>query len=316
MSYFNTSYWHIEVIFSGISFGSLFIFINRFTEKKAFRKRSFGFNILLKSLFYIVSLFIACILLFNSFKLIGVFDQTDLDELKQVFTIGFIISGILYYSIFILIANFIVYISKKFGPGVLIDLLKGKYYHPQNRELVFMFLDLKHSTSIAEKLGHEVYSKFIKECVHDLTPNIQRYRANVYQYVGDEVILYWDLKQGANPAIYLNAFFEFTEYLNYKKTYYQMKYGLSPEYKAGMDSGIVTATEIGDIKREIAFHGDVLNTAARLEKKCNEYDAQLIISQNIHELFSSSKEFSFKFLSDLPLKGKAQNVKFYSVEQL
>ena len=47
------------------------------------------------------------------------------------------------------------------------------------------------------------------------------------------------------------------------------KYGETPIFNAGMDAGVVTVTEIGDIKRDLAFHGDVLNTAARIQGLCN-----------------------------------------------
>ena len=79
-----------------------------------------------------------------------------------------------------------------------------------------------------------------------------------------------------------------------------------------MDAGVVTVTEIGDIKREIAFHGDVLNTTARLEKKCNEFNEKLIVAQHVVDHIQSNNNYKFKFLSDLPLKGKTENIKFYS----
>ena len=92
------------------------------------------------------------------------------------------------------------------------------------------------------------------------------------------------------------------------------KFGQFPEYKAGMDTGIVTVTEIGDVKREIAFHGDVLNTASRLEKSCNEYNAKLIISQHVKDNIRSDNTYRIEFLNDIPLEGKIEKIKFYSVE--
>ena len=77
---------------------------------------------------------------------------------------------------------------------------------------------------------------------------------------------------------------------------------------------MVTVAEVGDIKREIAYHGDVLNTAARIQDKCREYDRDLLISENfgteIHELNGFNKEF----IGEVNLKGKKETVKIYSVE--
>lgn len=44
---------------------------------------------------------------------------------------------------------------------------------------------------------------------------------------------------------------------------------------------IIIAGEIGIIKRDINFSGVVLNTAARIQSKCNEYDVKLLSSDEL-----------------------------------
>lgn len=39
--------------------------------------------------------------------------------------------------------------------------------------------------------------------------------------------------------------------------------------------------EVGDVKREIAYHGDVLNTASRLLDLCKTRDADLVASSRL-----------------------------------
>ena len=311
--YFESNVWHLEVIFAGILLGTLFILIDQLTEKKIFRRKSFGFNIILKSALYLLALVIVCISIYYLFSFFELVTAEQLDILQSLLSTKSILSALIYYASFILMMNFILYINKKLGPGSLIDLLTGKYYHPKNEELIFLFLDLQGSTTLAEKLGHNEYSTFIKECVHELTPIIQKYNARVYQYVGDEVVLFWDKKEGFHQENCLNTFFEFIASLKQREDYYMSKYGVVPIFKAGMDSGVVAATEIGDIKREIAFHGDVLNTAARLEKKCNKFNEKLIVTQHVADQIQSNNIYKFKFLSNLPLRGKTESIKFYSV---
>ena len=53
----------------------------------------------------------------------------------------------------------------------------------------------------------------------------------------------------------------------------------APEFKAGLSEGKITVTEVGDIKREIAYHGEVLHTAARLEKMCNNLNQKLLVTE-------------------------------------
>lgn len=311
--YFASNVWHLEIFFAGILLGTLFVLIDQVTERKIFRKKSFGFNILLKSTLYLLALVIVCVIIYHSFSYFELVTLEQLDTLQTLTSPNFLLSGLTYYAFFILLFNFILYINKKLGPGSLIDLMTGKYYHPKNEELIFLFLDLKDSTTLAEKLGHNKYSTFIKECVHELTPIIQRYSAKVYQYVGDELVLYWGKEEGFHQQNCLNTFFEFIATLTKHEDYYRTKYGEVPIFKAGMASGVVTATEIGDIKREIAFHGDVLNTAARLEKKCNEFNEKLIVTRHVADQIPASNKYKFKFLSDLPLRGKTEHIEFYSV---
>ena len=52
-----------------------------------------------------------------------------------------------------------------------------------------MFLDLKSSTHLAETLEHVTCSRLIQDCYAELTAPLLDYNAQVYQYVGDEVVV-------------------------------------------------------------------------------------------------------------------------------
>ena len=138
--YFDSNVWHLEVIFAGILLGSLFVLIDQVTERKIFRKKSFGFNIILKSTLYLFALVIVCVIIYHSFSYFELVSTEQLDILQSLISPNFILSGLTYYAFFILLFNFILYINKKLGPGSLIDLMTGKYYHPKNEELIFLFL--------------------------------------------------------------------------------------------------------------------------------------------------------------------------------
>ena len=63
------------------------------------------------------------------------------------------------------------------------------------RDRAFMFLDLKSSTHLAEKLEHVSYSRLVQDCYAELTVPLIQYNAEVYQYVGDEVVLTWRMSE-------------------------------------------------------------------------------------------------------------------------
>ena len=58
-------------------------------------------------------------------------------------------------------------------------------------------------------------------------------------------------------------------------------FGLVPEFKTGIHCGKVIVTSVGKQKREIVYHGDVLNTNSRIEGKCSELNQKLLISEDM-----------------------------------
>ena len=94
--------------------------------------------------------------------------------------------------IFIFICTLIVlFIDDKYGPGVFIAFIRGKYFKPNRVQRTFMFLDLKDSTTIAEKLGEYEYFNFLKDVFKDVTKPITSAKGTIYQYVGDEIVVTW-----------------------------------------------------------------------------------------------------------------------------
>ena len=61
------------------------------------------------------------------------------------------------WGIVTLLTLFFLQMNDKFGPGILKKFLLGQYNRPQKEARIFMFLDMKASTTIAEKIGNEKY---------------------------------------------------------------------------------------------------------------------------------------------------------------
>lgn len=197
------------------------------------------------------------------------------------------------------------------GSNNLWKLFSGKFYSPREEERIFMFLDLESSTQHAERLGHVQYSKMIQDCFNDLGV-VAKNDAEIYQYVGDEAILTWELEYGLKNQNCLNAFFNFKNQLERKKEYYLHEYNCYPHFKAGINSGIVTVTEVGKFKKEIAYHGDTINTAARIQNKCNELQQELVISEDLHSMLMH-EDFLFDQLGSIELRGKQKSVGLFAV---
>ena len=200
------------------------------------------------------------------------------------------------------------------GPGNLWKLIKGDFYSPRVEKRVFMFIDLKGSTTIAEELGHIQYSRFIQDCFYDL--NVVRHSdAEVYQYVGDEVILSWKVSHRLDYLRCIQAFWDYEDELARREPYYLDKYGIAPKFKAGINLGEVTTAEVGEIKREIAYHGDTMNIAARIQDRCNDYGKTLLVSQFFSDQLSESERINLEFMGEELLRGKNQALKIFAVKR-
>lgn len=215
-----------------------------------------------------------------------------------------------------LVISFINQMNKKFGPGILVPMLLGKYRTPKEEERIFMFMDLQSSTTHAENLGHIEYSAMIRDCFIDINSVLSRHLAEVYQYVGDEIVVSWPLNEGLNKLTCVKFYFDCQEQFNLRSNYYLKKYGFIPKFKAGLHEGLVTAVEVGEVKRDIAYHGDTLNTASRIQAKCNEYESDLLVSDLLESKISWTDKFTKRFVGSVLLRGKSNPVDLYSIQPL
>jgi len=142
---------------------------------------------------------------------------------------------------------------------------------------------------------------------------VTQYDAKIYKYVGDEVILSWNIKQGIENGNCIKTFFAYDALIKSKKNYYQNKYGIVPEFKAGLHLGNATIAEVGVIKKELEYHGDVLNTAARIQAKCNEFKKRILISESMKIKLQNQSLFDLLRIGAVSLKGKAKSLNLYEV---
>jgi len=77
--------------------------------------------------------------------------------------------------------------------------------------------------------------------------------------------------------------------------------------------GKVTVTELGDIKREIAYHGDVLNTASRIQHKCKELNENLLVSENLSLNLDLDNRFEKSLVGEVSLRGKHEPTNIYKI---
>jgi adenylate cyclase len=210
--------------------------------------------------------------------------------------------------------SFIRLVGKKFGRGVLLQYVFGKYHKPRDEERIFMFLDLRSSTSIAEQLNHKQYHNFLNDIFYDISEPILEYRGEIYQYVGDEVVITWPIETGIEQERCVRCFFAINALLERRNPVYMKKYGVEAKMKAGIHCGMVTTGEIGDLKTEIVYHGDIVNTTSRIQEMCNKLRATLLVSgELLHRCRLNNDKFIIEGGGTLKLRGKEKVIEVYSL---
>jgi adenylate cyclase len=289
----------------GLTLGLFDLIGNRQVSKK---RRSFGTLVISKTIIYLIILIV--ITFFSAWIQSGSLELAKgyvVSNISFANTIAFIIAAFLYH--------FFKQMNRKFGPGTLIKYLTGKYFYPIEENRIFMFLDLKSSTTIVEKLNHVLYSKLIQDCFSELTIPVINHKAEIYQYVGDEAVITWGKDNGLTNANCVIFYFSFINRLEDKKEYFLNTYGVFPEFKAGISLGFVTVAEVGELKTEIAYHGDVLNTASRIQGYCNKLNKQLLASESFTNELGKYKHIEIKPVGEVELRGKEGTSKIYSIEK-
>jgi adenylate cyclase len=223
------------------------------------------------------------------------------------------------YYLYVFIVNtalsIIFEIISLLGRANFLKLVTGKFYTPKEEYRIFMFIDLNASTTISEKLGHIAYSNFIKDCFYDLAV-VHDYGSQIYQYVGDEAVLTWEVSKLKSIIQCIDAFWAYNDALLKRSNYYKNTYDIIPEFKAGMSIGMVTVVEIGYSKKEVAYHGNTLNTASRIEGLCNIYSEKLLISKKLYiELIKEKSSYIFEKVAETRLRGKENMTEIYSANK-
>jgi len=203
-------------------------------------------------------------------------------------------------------------VNEKYSRGVFVNIMLGRYLQPRDERRIIMFLDLKDSTPIAQKLGHKEYFKFIRDFIFYISSGLMENDGRIYQYVGDEIVVWWpESKANARKAVaaLLTARKELHRHLHQ----FKRKYDTLPEYKAGIHTGTVTVGQVGIEKKDLVMSGDTINTAARIRSACTELNQKYIASKDVIELLDL-KEWQTEALGPIELKGKNQDMELFGLK--
>ncbi|MDT7858364.1 adenylate/guanylate cyclase domain-containing protein [Rubrivirga sp. S365] len=197
------------------------------------------------------------------------------------------------------------------GPGTLAALLFGRYRVPVREERAFLFLDLTDSTGLAQRLGPADYHAFKNAFFADVAGPILATGGQIYQYVGDEVVVTWRVRGGRLARSPVETFVLLDEAVRQRAEHYRDRYGEVPAYKAGLHVGGVVTAEVGQIKKDIVHTGDAVNVAARIEGQCHGLGARLLASEAALGLAPLPAGLEAEEVGAVELRGRVGTVRLF-----
>lgn len=310
----------INEFFIGLLFGVIISVSEIYFFEDKLRRVRFSVAVVTRTIYYSL----ACALIIIAVALSRIGSRVDKDyydiiehhgSLIVYITSNEFIEILIYSVVLSFFVNFIRQINRLLGQNVLLNYIRGKYQLPLEEELIFMFLDLKSSTTIAEKIGLIKNHEFLNDFFYDMTDPILEFKGRIYQYVGDEIVITWTMKDGIKDANCIQCFFQIQNRIQNKKELYIEKYGLYPEFKAGLHTGKVITGEIGEIKKDIVYHGDTVNTSSRIQTECNAHNKVLLISGVLLKKLDLENKYKAHSMGIIKLRGKEKQLELFSVEE-
>jgi adenylate cyclase len=212
-----------------------------------------------------------------------------------------------------LVVNFVGQVNGLLGRGVLVGLILGRYHRPREEVRIFLLIDLRESTQIATRLGNLSYHAFLSRFISDVSASVVRYRGEVHRYVGDEVIITWTAEEGLRSAGCVRAVFAISDTLETAGTTYEADFGVVPSFWATLHLGAVVTGEIGTIKHEIAFLGDTLNAASRIQQAGKELQRQFLASAAVISALDLPNDIATESLGRIELRGVEEPVELFAM---
>ena len=206
-------------------------------------------------------------------------------------------------------------LTRLVGSRVLFNIALGRYRRPVREARVLMFLDLAGSTSLAESMGELRVQGLLTRFFFDIDAAIVAHGGEVHAYVGDEVIVTWQLDERMSDGRCIDCFFAIADTITEKAESYRQEFGIVPSFRAGLHAGQVVISECGSSRRQLAYFGDTVNVTARLQEYCKEVGRDLLVSADLLRFIKLKPAFTAEAFGEVRLRGRGAAIEVFAVER-
>jgi adenylate cyclase len=296
----------LDAVLISILVGGYLLFVRDGVLRARFRRLGFGASLAIHSAIVLV--------LFLVGRAVGqVITTGQPRRLLTSFGDTHLVYALPFFVVAAVTVQFLLQMNRMIGANVLRYFVTGVYHRPRREERIFLFLDLEGSTTLAERLGSATYFELLRRFVDDLTEPVLDCEGEIYQYAGDEVVITWPHGVGVRAANCIRCFFAIRDAIARAAAGYERDFGVVPRFRAGLHGGTVTGGELGDLRQQIVFVGDILNTAARLQEYAKRTGRDLVVSGALLERLELPAGIESARCGELELRGKEARVAAYGL---
>ena len=219
---------------------------------------------------------------------------------------GMTITGTMTLGMFLIVSSTTT-VTEFLGRGFFSDMVLGRYHRARQEEKIFLFIDLRSSTALAECLTPVKFYDLLNDFLFVVEQCCQYYGGQIYKYLGDGVIAVWPAKPDNFPRA-VNAMKDIETEIAEQNQAFRSKYGQALELTAGLHSGKILVGELGSFRKEIGYWGDTINTTQRIQAACKEKGITNLCSEEFYKglLDSDSTVSAAAKFENVILRGKEQ----------
>ena len=177
----------------------------------------------------------------------------------------------------------------------------------------FIFVDLKGSTALTERIDQEAMSEIKKRYFTVMAAEIERHGGTIEKYIGDAIMAVFGIpKAHEDDALRaVRAAYGMQQQLTDLNEEFRLAYGVELANRTGVNTGEVVANMDPGANQQLAT-GDTVNVAARLEQAAPENE--ILLGETTYDLVRRHVEV--EDVEPLELKGKSERVAAYRVVRL
>src|SRR5262245_33425017 len=210
---------------------------------------------------------------------------------------------------------FVMEMTRIVGERNLRDIVLGRYHRPRTEERFFLFVDIAGSTPLAERIGPTAVHRFLAHVFRVASGPIDDHRGEIYQYVGDEIVVTWTSERGRPRGRPVACFFAIEAVLAQSARAFERDFGTAPRIRGALHAGSVVSGEVGESRRAIVFHGDVVNTTSRLEQATRDLGRRFLASGDALDRLELDGAYALEDLGEQRLRGRQAPVRVFAVER-